>query len=109
MANDNGWNISENENTQNILSDIIEDYIDKNNCNNKQIPEYIQMLFAHYCANKGLPSFNNIHKIYDKMTTQLKLQLLNDKQTICNKKIQPLFPNAVSYIDDQGTQMEIDS
>ena len=118
MALDHKWNIRDSLSIQQALVSIITDYYGSMRNNNKKsdddVPNYIRILFRHYCLKHESPVFNDVDKIQHLMDKKLQtLMFGNVKQSaeeidpndftqkIQHIFVQALFPNATKYKNDQ--------
>ena len=105
-ATDDSWNISEDHAVQDTLAELISDHLSQNH-KNPAIPDYIRLLFKHFCMKHTTPLFDNIEKIKDEMVPNLKRHFFDSNLTILSRadgldtvvmsdyKIMRLFPEAV--------------
>lgn len=119
------WNISESKKVQKTLAVIISDHkmalSATNNEDSSKIPEYIRILFRHYCSKNDIPHFGGIEQIQHKMAVKLQKHIFieiidakkeentpiiagDGKSKISEEKVRLLFPDALMYIDDQNEQ-----
>ena len=83
-ALDASWNIAEDHKVQDTLADLITDYLNRKN-KNPDIPEYIRLLFKHFCTMHTTPLFDGIEQLKDEMSSKLKKHLFDENMTILNR------------------------
>ena len=113
-AADATWNIKNKPYIQNCLVNILLDYYGKSDSITNDIPDYIRVLFEHYCNKHTTPRFEGLDKIQHTLVPKLQAlifgnTILKEEEIVNNGKpkvssywVKETFPFAQKYVSDQG-------